>query len=167
MPVTFIQDLKYAVRMLLKDPAFALVAVLSLALGTGANSTMFSFLNGVLLRPLPVLRPGEVLTIAPRNPDGPRDGISYPDYLDFRKRVRTMKDLAASTLYRFGFSPSPDVLPQVKYGLLASGNLFEAMGVTTVIGRTFRPEEDEVPGRDAVVILGYDFWADEFGSDRT
>ena len=71
----------------------------------------------------------------------------------------------ASTLFRFGFSRSPDALPQVKYGLVVSGNLFQAMGVTPVLGRAFRPEEDRVPGRDAVVVLGNDFWRDEFGAD--
>src|SRR5207244_3992630 len=82
-----------------------------------------------------------------------------------RDRSRTMTDLVASTLFRFGFSPSSDVLPQAKYGLMVSGNLFQAMGVAPVLGRAFRPDEDQAPGRDAVLVLGYDFWKDEFGSD--
>src|ERR1044071_5654215 len=114
-------DLKYAFRMLRKDQTFALVAVLSLALGTGANSTMFSFLNGLLLRPLAVSRPGEVWRIAPQHPDNPFAGISYPDYVDYRDHTKTMKDLVASTLFRFGFSRSANALPQVKYGLVVSG----------------------------------------------
>ena len=158
-------DLRYAVRMLRKDAGFTLVAVLSLALGAGANSTMFSMVNGMLLRPLPVSRPGEVLTIAPKQPVNTFGGLSYPDYIDFRDRTQTMTGLVASTLFRFGFSPSPDALPEVKYGLLVSGNLFEAMGVRPLLGRAFRPEEDQVPGRDAVVMLGHDFWKDEFGAD--
>jgi putative ABC transport system permease protein len=163
--VILFQDLRYAVRMLRKDSAFTLVAILSLALGTGANATMFSLVNGMLLRPLAVARPGEVLTIAQKQPDNYFDDLSYPDYIDFRDRTETMKDLVASALFRFGFSHSPDALPQVKYGLLVSGNLFHAMGVTPVLGRAFRPDEDQVPGRDAVVVLGHDFWRDEFGSD--
>jgi predicted permease len=151
--------------MLWKDPAFTLVAVLSLALGTGANSTMFSLVNGLLLRPLAVSRPSEVLTIAPSQPENVLAGISYPDYIDFRDHTETMEDLVASSLFRFGFSRSPDALPQVKYGLVVSGNLFQAMGVTPVLGRAFRPEEAQVPGRDAVVVLGNDFWRDEFGAD--
>jgi len=158
-------DLKYAFRMLRKDQTFALVAVLSLALGTGANSTMFSFLNGLLLRPLAVSRPGEVWSITPKHPDNPFAGISYPDYVDYRDHTKTMKDLVASTLFRFGFSRSADALPQVKYGLVVSGNLFQAMGVMPVLGRAFRPEEGEVAGREPVVVLGYDFWKDEFGGD--
>ncbi len=163
--MTILKDLRYGVRMLRKDAAFTLVAVLSLALGTGANSAMFSFLNGILLRPLPVLRPSEVMTITPKHPDDSFDGISYPDYADLRDGTRTLQDLTANMLFRFGFSPSQDALPQAKYGLLVTGNLFQAMGVTPILGRAFRTEEDQVPGRDAVVILGHDFWKDEFGGD--
>ena len=160
-----LHDLRYAFRMLRKDAAFTTVAVLSLALGTGANSAMFSLTNGMLLRPLAVLRPSEVLTIAPKPSGDPFAGISYPDYIDFRDHTRSMRDLVAVTLFRFGFSRTPDELPRVKYGLVVSGNLFQAMGVTPMLGRGFRPEEDQVPGRDAVVVLGHDFWRDEFGSD--
>jgi predicted permease len=158
-------DIRYAIRMLRKDAAFTLVAVLSLALGTGANSTMFSIVNGMLIRPLPVSEPSAVLTISPKFPDNSFEGISYPDYQEYRDRSRTMKDLVATMLYRFGFSATPDALPKVKYGLLVSGNLFDAMRVKPVLGRAFRPEEDQVPGRDAVLVLGYDFWKQEFGSD--
>jgi len=159
------QDLRYAVRMLLKDPVFLVVAVLSLSLGTGANATMFSLVNGILMRPLPVSRPAEVLTIAPKLPDNSFGGISYPDYVDIRDSVTTMRDLTASTLYRVGFSRSRDALPVVKYGLLVTGNLFQAMGVTPILGRAFTAEEGQVPGRDAVVLLGHDFWKQEFGGD--
>jgi predicted permease len=151
--------------MLRKDMAFTLVAVLSLALGTGANATMFSMVNGMLLRPLAVSRPHEVLTIAPLQPASSFDGLSYPDYMDLRDRTKTMTDLVASMLFRFAFSASPDSLPEVKYGLLVSGNLFQAMGVTPILGRVFLPGEGQVPGRDALVILGHDFWKDEFGAD--
>src|SRR5262249_2826207 len=92
-------------------------------------------------------------------------GISYLDYLDYRDRSKTMEDLVAFNLFRLGFSPSPEVLPQAKYGFIVSGNLFDAMGIRPILGRTFRPDEDQVPGRDAVVILGHDFWRDQFASD--
>src|SRR5262245_10249537 len=164
--VGLIHDLRYAIRTFRKDAAFTLIAVLSLALGTGANSAMFSFVNGLLLRPLPVQNSSEVLTLAPTESDKIINaGISYPYYLDYRDRTKTMKDLVAFELWRFGFSPSPDVLPQAKYGLLVSGNLFQAMGVKPILGRAFRPDEDQVPGRDSVVVLGHDFWRDQFASD--
>src|ERR1051326_7098019 len=99
-----LNDIRYAIRMLWKDATFTAVAVLSLALGTGANSTMFSLVNGMLIRPLPVPEASSVLTITPRLPDQPFDGISYPDYEDFRDRNRTMKDLVATMLFRFGFA---------------------------------------------------------------
>src|SRR5262245_32866856 len=127
--VGLIHDLRYAVRTFRKDSAFTLVAILSLALGTGANSAMFSFVNGILLRPLPVSRPSEVMNIAPARPRTFREGLSYLDYIDYRDRTKTMKDLVAFEMFRFGFSPSPDVLPLAKYGMLVSGNLFQAMGV--------------------------------------
>ena len=102
-----LRDVRYALRMLRKDSVFTVVAVLSLALGTGANATMFSLANGVLFRPLPVARASEVLTLTPKAPKDPFDAISYPDYVDFRDRTQTMTDLVASALYRFGFSSSP------------------------------------------------------------
>jgi predicted permease len=112
-----------------------------------------------------VSEPSEVLTISPKFPDNSFDGISYPDYIDFRDRTRTMKDLVASSLWRFGFSATADSPPKVEYGLMVSGNLFDAMRVKPVLGRGFRPEEDQVPGRDAVVVLGYEFWQQELGGD--
>src|SRR5438094_10029903 len=102
-----IRNLKHASRILWKDPAFTLVAVLSRALGTGANSTMFSLVNGMLMRPLPVSRPGDVLTVAPAHAGDPFAGLSYPDYLDIRDHTQTMKDLVAVSLLRFGYSRTP------------------------------------------------------------
>src|SRR5436190_2688044 len=109
-----IHDLRYAVRTFRKDAAFTVVAVLSLALGTGANSAMFSFVNGLLLRPLPVPQANEVLSIMPDHSETGVGNFSYPDYVDYRDRSRTLKDLVAFDLFRFGFRPSADVLPQAK-----------------------------------------------------
>src|SRR5258706_5954671 len=161
-------DLRYAIRLLRKTPGFTLVAVLSLALGMGTNSAIFSFVDTLLLRPLPVARPNEVLTITGVGRDQPDkfQTISYREYLDFRDQSKTMTDFVAVSLFRVGYSLSPEALPKVKTSVLVSGNLFQAMGVVPVLGRAFRPDEDKVPGRDAVVVLGYDFWRDEFGSDR-
>src|SRR5262249_7427080 len=165
--MNFLHDLRYTLRILRKDWTFALVAVISLGLGTGANASMFSLVNSMLLRPLPVARNTQVLTIAPKAPADPFEGISYPDYQDYRDRSKTMTDLVATALFRFGFSPSLDTPAKAKYGALVSGNLFQAMGVAPVLGRPFHGDEDQVPGRNAVVILGYDFWKDEFAGDPT
>src|SRR5713226_4344547 len=109
-----LKDLSYAFRMLRKTPGFTLVAIFSLALGTGANSAMFSFVDALLLRPLPVLRPGEVLTISGtgKTPDDPIASISYREFLDFRELSKTMEDFVAVSYFRVGFSLSPEVVPK-------------------------------------------------------
>ena len=162
-----LQDLRFAFRMLRKNPGFTLVAVVSLAIGIGANSAMFSLGDAVLLRPLPVERPNEVVTLSGKTPRENFGGISYRDYVDYRDRNRSFAGLAAFTMVPFGLSSTPDKLPQVRYGLLVSGNFLNVMGVNPEIGRNFRPEEDQAPGRDAVVILGHDLWMQEFGGDRS
>ncbi|HME06403.1 MAG TPA: ABC transporter permease [Bryobacteraceae bacterium] len=162
------QDVHFSFRMLLKHRTFTLIAVLSLAIGIGANSAMFSFADGLLLRPLPVRQPSQVVALENRtlNRTDSSNSLSYRDYVDYRDQNRSFSGLIAYTLVPFGFSQRPDALPQVKYGLLVSGNLFQVMGVQPLLGRDFRVDEDQVPGRDAVVILGYDFWQSQFHGDR-
>jgi|HubBroStandDraft_1064217.scaffolds.fasta_scaffold01030_14 predicted permease len=162
---TLLQDLRYAVRMLRKNPEFTLVAVLSLAIGIGVNSAMFSLADGLLLRPLSVLRPGEVVTVVSKTPSDPSGNLSYRDYVDFRDRSRSFAGLVAYSMSSFGFSAQPGESPRMKVGFLVSGNLFRAMGVEPELGRGFLPEEDRAPGRDAVVVLGHDFWEKELGAD--
>ena len=161
-----IQDVRYALRMLLKNPAFTLVAVLSLALGTGANSAMFSMADALVLRPLPVARPSQVLTVSSQTGGFMAGNLSYADYRDLRDRSKTLHDMVAFDMMSFGYASTPDAQAKVKYGLLTTGNLFDAMGITPELGRAFRPDEDQVPGRDAVVVLGHQFWMDEFGGDK-
>ena len=158
------QDVRYAFRVLLTNRAFTLVAVLSLAVGIGANSAMFSFADALLLRPLPVLHPSEVVTLQSKTSRAQPGILSYPDYVDFRDRSQSFDGLVAFSLTSFGYSASADALPQVKYGLMVSGNFFQELGVTPGLGRGFRPDEDQVPGRDAVAVLGYDFWTQQFGA---
>lgn len=160
-------DLRYAVRMLFKNPGFTLVAVLSLAIGIGVNSAMFSLADALLLRPLSVSRPGEVVSVEGKTPGDPVGDLSYRDYVDFRDRSRSFAGLVAFTTSTFGFSAKPDALPQMKMGMLVSGNLFRVMGVEPELGRGFRPEEDRTQGRDAVVVLGHDFWEKQLGADRS
>jgi predicted permease len=163
-----LQDLTFAFRVLLKNRAFTVVAILSLAIGIGATSAMFGVADALLLRPLPVQRPSDVVTIESKAPKESFGGMSYRDYVDYRDRAKSLDGLIAlANPYSFGFSPRPDALPQIKYGMLASGNFFQAMGVQPELGRGFRPEEDQVPGRDAVVVLGHDFWMQEFSGDRS
>jgi predicted permease len=162
-----LQDIRFAFRVLLKNPGFTLIAIVSLGLGIGANAVMFSLADALMLRPLPVAHPGDVVTVEGHTPTEPHGLVSYPDYVDFRDRSKNIQSLVAYTLTPFAFSASRDALPRIKYGLLVSGNFMSAMGLQPELGRAFRPDEDQVPGRDAVIILGHDFWMQQFAGDRS
>lgn len=163
------QDARYAVRMLARAPGFTAIAVLSLAVGIGANCAIFSFADALLLRPLPVARPGEVLTVGSRmtiEALGARGlNASYRDYVDLRDRARSFSGLAAFSYVTAGFASRPGAVPSLKMGMLASGNTFQVMGVQPALGRAFLRQEDQVPGRDAVVVLGDALWRQQFGAD--
>lgn len=164
-----IRDFRYALRTLAKSPGFALVAIISLALGIGANSAMFSLANGLLLRPLPVPDPGGLIVVQSQLKGESLGGVfqvsqmSYPDYADLRDRNKSFGGLAASEFSPFGFAVDTHAAPQMKFGVLVSGNFFDVMGVHPVLGRAFRPDEDQAQGRDAVVVLGYELWKTELG----
>jgi len=160
-----IQNLRYAFRTLGNSPGFALAAILSLALGIGANTAIFSVADALLLRPLPVVDPGEVVTVVGRTKSESVTGVSYRDYIDFRDNSKHFSGLTAFSDILLGFAPRPDSLPQMRLGMVVSGNFFEVMGVKPVLGRTFRREEDQAPGRDRVVVLGYDIWEKNFAKD--
>ena len=163
------QDVRYGCRTLAASPAFAVIAVLSLAFGIGANCAIFSFADALLLRPLPVARPGEVVTV------GSTTSIeafgasslrsSYRDYVDIRDRTTSFEGLAAFRYLTAGFAVDARTSPKLKLGMLLSGNLLTLMGVEPTIGRGFRADEDQVPGRDAVVVVGRRLWEEELGSD--
>ncbi|HTQ56129.1 MAG TPA: ABC transporter permease [Bryobacteraceae bacterium] len=159
------QDLRYAFRMMRKSPGFTLVAVVSLALGIGVNATMFSLADALLFRPLSVAHPGDVVTIRGKTPSEPSTLISYRDYVDLRDSSRTLAGMVAFKTEIFGFSAAPHDLPQMRMGMLVSGNFFQTLGVEPALGRGFRPDEDSVPGRDAVAVLGHDFWEKQLGAD--
>jgi macrolide transport system ATP-binding/permease protein len=158
----------HALRVLRKDPSFTAVTICSLALGIGATSAMFTFADAVLLRPLPVRQPGRVVAISARSatsaPIGLSTTISYPDYVDFRDQNRSFEGLVAAFPATLGFSPGPGTLPRIKQGEYVSSNFFQVLGVSPALGRDFRPEEDRVEGRDAVVMLSHNFWVGQFGA---
>src|SRR6202162_3111685 len=161
------QDLRYGCRTMLKKPGFTLVPLISLAIGIGANSAMFSLADGLILRPLPVYHPGEVVTVGYTSEVGHFGGInsSYRDYVDFRDKSKSFDGLVPYASDSFGCSPAAGAQPRMKLGMLVSGNFFRVLGVEPELGRTFRAEEDQEPGRDAVVILGHDFWEKELAAD--
>ncbi len=159
-----LNDVKYAVRMLAKNPAFTVVAVCSLAIGIGANSAIFSFADALLLRPLPVMKPSGVVTVNPSAATtlGVDSTVSYPDYLDFRDRNRSFDGLIAFQYGQFGYAPNPSVVPEMQFGVFVSGNFFQVLGLEPTVGRGFRASEDQVAGRDRVAVISHDFWLAHF-----
>ena len=162
-----LQDVRYGVRTLVKSPGFTLIAVLSLALGIGANSAIFSLADALLLRPLPVYRPGSVLAIStdPANESGAMGGVSYPDYRDFRDKAQAFEGVTAFELSRVSLAKSAAESAHLRAALMVSGNFFQVLGVEPALGRGFLPDEDLVSGRNPVAVLAYDFWRTEFSSD--
>src|SRR5580700_6763671 len=166
-----LQDFRYALRTLRKSPGFALVAIISLALGIGANSAMFSLADALLLRPLPVPHGSDVIVVQSQlrgesvGAIAPYSGLSYPDFKDLRDRNKSYTGLVASLYAQFGFATEKGALPKMKFGELVSGDYFSVLEVPLELGRAFRPDEDSAPGRDAVVVLGHELWRTDFASD--
>jgi len=158
---TLLQDVRYGVRMLAKNPGFTAVAVLTLALGIGANTALFSVFNGVLLNPLPYSQPERLIALYSRTPDEPRWSISYPNFTDWVKDNHSFEALAA---YREdGFSLTGLGRPERVSAEMISASFFPLLGVRTVIGRPFLPEEDQA-GAAPVVLISEGFWKRKFGS---
>ena len=159
-----VKDLKYGFRMLLAHPGFSSVAVLSLALGVGLNTTIFSIVNSVLLRPAPVEKPDELVEIYSSVPEGfDYSTTSYPDYLDFQAQAKSFSGILGYTL--MGVSLSQKGSSELIIGEIVTGNYFEVLGVDALLGRTFLPEENETPGSHPVVVLGHGFWQRQFAGD--
>ena len=161
------RDVRHGARVFAKNPGFTAIAVISIAFGTGANVAMFSLADALLLRPLPVPRPSELITIGTRVTRGiaTLNVASYPDYLDIRQRTTSFTGLVAMVFGTVGFGTRPDASPHVKLVTMVSGDFFEQLDVEPVLGRGFLPEEDQVAGRDAVVVLSHATWQQEFASD--
>src|SRR5687768_5481509 len=158
-----IRDLRYAIRSLLKRPGFVAVAVITLALGIGANTAIFSLVNAVLLRSLPVNRPNEIVSVAVRGKDDSMSAFSYPNYKDFRDRNEVLSGLL---VYRFvPLSLSRGGVNERIWGYEVSGNYFDVLNVKAIKGRTFLPEEDKTPLSHPVVVISYDSWQKRFGGD--
>ena len=162
-----LQDLRHGARMLRKNPGFALIAIVSIAIGVGANAAMFSIADGLILRPLPLPRADRLVTVAGTTPLGEieSEGVSYPDYVDLRDRARSFDGLVATHGIVASFDGRRGDPAVGKYGLAVSGNLFEVLGIRPVLGRTFSAAEDAVPGRDPVVVLAHTTWTEFFAAD--
>ena len=161
------QDVRQGVRMLLKNPGFSLVAVASIAVGVAACAAMFSVADGMVLRPLPVPRASEVVTINSTAPDdgGRPIGLSYPAYQDLRKTARSFDGIGAHRVLITSFALRREDQTESRLGFAVSGNLFDVLDVRPEMGRFFRPDEDQVPGRDAVAVISHDTWTRSFNQD--
>ena len=168
-----VADLRYALRALVRTPAFAVTAILSLALGIGANTAIFSLVDQVILRPLPVKAPNELVVV--KSP-GPRTGwahadekggvssFSYPMYKELRDQNTVFSGLLAS----FNFNASLSYKGETERGVgeLVSGNYFETLGVGPAIGRVFTADDDLRPGAQQVVVLSHKYWSNRLGANR-
>jgi predicted permease len=158
-----LQDLRFALRMLGKSPGFTAVAVLTLALGIGANSTIFSWINSTVLNPIPGVQHTNQYVAISVNGGRDQNPLSYPDYVDLRDRNSTLSSfLAASTVT---MSLTSSGRPEREWGIFASANYFDALGVRPIVGRGFLPSEDTKPGGAPVVVISYRLWQTHFGSD--
>src|SRR5262245_27878853 len=161
------RDLQHGLRVLMKNPGFTIIAVISIAIGVGANAAMFSVADGLVFRPLPVPRASEVVSVLGQARDtgfGNRS-LSYPDYVDVRDRSTRFHNLIAYTIVITSFTNRANEPAQRKVGMAVSGNFFDAMEVHPPLGRALRPDENEVLGRSPVVVLDYDEWRQQFAAD--
>jgi predicted permease len=159
---TLLQDLRYAVRMLWKQPGFTLIAVLTLALGIGANTAIFSVVNGVLLKPLPYSEPEQLIRIFERSRTQPKFPMSGGNFQDYREQNSTLACLALYT--RQDLELSQDDKPVRLAALRVSAGFFELLGAQPLLGRDIR-REDELPDNNQVVILSHELWRSHFNSD--
>jgi len=158
---TLIQDVRYAIRMLGKNPGFALIAILTLGLGIGANTAIFSVVNGVLLRPLPYPEPSQLVALSEKTMNFESSSISYPNFLDWQRSNSAFASMAAYRNDDFSITGSGEA-ERVRVGMVSAG-FFEILGVHPVRGRVFKPEEDRL-GTTPVALISAGLWQRKFGS---
>ncbi|MGH9831458.1 MAG: ABC transporter permease [Blastocatellia bacterium] len=161
--MTLLQDLRYGARMLIKKPGFTLIAVITLALGIGANTAIFSVIDGVLFRALPYADPDRLVLIWGKHAQQgeQQQQVSYPDFADIRQQRDIFDEAAAIFLQSLTLSEQGGA--ERFRGLLVSANFFHLLGVEAIRGRAFLPEEDQ-PGNDKVVVISHRLWQNRFGA---
>src|SRR5580765_1398480 len=158
------QDLRFAWRSLRKTPAFTAVAVITLAIGIGANTAIFSVVDAVLLRPLRFPHPERLGSLAELDEAGNRDNVGWATYADWRRQAKSFVDIAVASFWNPTLTGGSVAEPLE--GLRVSDGFFRLLGVQPALGRDFLPEEDH-PGRNRVVILSHDLFERRFGGDKT
>jgi len=159
-----VQDVRFALRTLRKNQALTIAVIGTLALGIGANTAIFSVVNGVLLRSLPYPDPDRLIIVNEGTKDLPLMSAAYLNYLDWRKLTRTCEDLGAMRYSAFTLTGSGNT--ERRWGRLASASLFSTLRVNPMLGRTFRPEED-APGGKPVVLISESLWTKRFSRDNS
>jgi predicted permease len=158
---TLWNDIRYGIRMLAANPGFSAVAILSLAIGIGANTSTFSLADAMLLRPLPVEHPADVVRVVSTSQAERYARISYPDYIDFRDHAKSFSGLVGYKNIAIGFNPNPDAPAKLMLGLAVTPNFFDVLGIRPALGRGFRADED----REPVVVISDSTWDSQFGRD--
>ena len=158
---TFLQDIRYGFRMVAKSPGFAAIVILTLALGIGANTALFSVVNGVLLNPLPYGQPDRLVAIYAKTKEFARSSISYPNFLDWVRNQRSLSSMAAFREDDYNLTGTGE--PERVKVEMVSADFFSVLGVNPVAGRLFRPEEDQV-GAQPVALVSGGFWKRKFAA---
>jgi predicted permease len=161
----FWQDLRYAVRMLAKNPGVTAIIIITLALGIGVNAAIFGMVNGFLLRPLPVPSPEQITVLAIQQKGAPvgSSGFSYPEFADFRRQASGIADLFAVVISSFEVTEGN--VSGERYGTYVSGNFFPALQIKPALGRFLVPDETETPGGPGEAVLGYSYWQKRLAAD--
>ena len=159
------EDLRYALRMLGRNPGFTAIVVLSLGLGLGANATVFSWIHNILINPLPGIKDGSrIVSVETVAADGHLINSSYPDYRDFRDNAKLLDGVLA--FWDRSMSLGDDERSERIFGCMVSGNYFDVLGVKPALGRFFLPEEQaEKPDAFPVAVLSHSLWRKSFHSD--
>jgi len=161
---SFWQDMRYSLRVIAKAPGFAALAILTLALGIGANTTIFSWINSTLLNPVPGLtRPNEVVSLTLSKPGDNPFPFTYPDLEAMRDGQQSFTSIAACGFAQMSLTGKSK--PERVWGMVASANYFDVLGVRPILGRGFLPTEDEKPGGAPVAVISYRFWQTHFGAN--
>ena len=161
---SFWQDIRYSLRMIAKAPGFAALAILTLALGIGANTTIFSWINSTLLNPVPGLtNPREVVSLTLSKPGDNPFPFTYPDLEAMRDGQQSFTGIAACSFAQISLTGKSK--PERVFGMVASANYFDVLGVRPILGRGFLPAEDEKPGGAPVAVISYRFWQTHFAAN--
>ena len=158
-----IKDIRYAIRSLVKRPGFTAIAIITLAIGIGANTAVFSIVNALLFRPRAVAEPQRLVELYVGHARSPYETSTYQDFLIFREQPEVFAGLAAYHIEQFKLGGAEDVEQVI--GEVVSGNYFEVLGVKAIKGRMFMPEEDRTPGTHPVAVISHGFWQRRFGAN--